>query len=143
MLRMNQTEPQQWPSQDTVDPSADEARTFAIEVARIAATNKIENISVLDLRGLSNLADYFVLGTGTSSRQMHAVLDYVKDHARTLGRRHFSLGDASDASWILADYVDVVLHLFDEEHREYYDLDSLWGDAPRVLWEQPDPAPSD
>jgi ribosome-associated protein len=114
------------------EAAEDSARLFAIAVARLAEQNKIENVVVLDLRGLSNLADYFVIGTGTSSRQMHAVLDYVAEYAATCDRAAFNVADASDASWLLADYVDVVLHLFDEEHREYYDLDGLWGDAPRV-----------
>lgn len=115
-------------------PSED-ARTFAIAVARIAADNKAENVCVLDLRGLSNLADFFVIATGTSSRQMHAILDYITEHAEQVGRRLFGISDSADATWLLADYVDVVIHLFDEEHRAYYDLDGLWGDAPRVAWQ--------
>ena len=115
--------------------SGAETLEFAVAAARIAAENKAENVCVLDLRGLSNLADYFVIGTGTSGRQMHAVLDHIMEHARTAGRRHLNVADASDASWLLADYVDVVVHLFDEEHRGYYDLDGLWGDAPRVEWD--------
>jgi ribosome-associated protein len=108
------------------------AREFAVAAARIAVENKTENVCVLDLRGLSNLADYFVIGTGTSSRQMHAVLEYILAHARAADRRPYNVADTTDASWLLADYVDVVIHLFDEEHRSYYDLDGLWGDAPRV-----------
>jgi ribosome-associated protein len=113
----------------------EDARDFALAAARIASENKIEAVTILDLRGLSTLADYFVIGTGTSTRQMHAVLDELAKHAATMGRRAFNVADVSDASWLLADYVDVVLHLFDEEHRSYYDLDGLWGDAPRVSWE--------
>ncbi len=120
---------------NAADVSSEDARAFAVMTARIAAEQKTENICVLDLRGLSNLADYFVIGTGTSGRQMHAVLDHVREHAATVGRRHFNIGDSRDASWLLADYVDVVVHLFDAEHREYYDLDGLWGDAPRVDWQ--------
>ena len=115
--------------------TSDDARAFSIAAARIAVENKSENVCVLDLRGLSNLADFFVIGTGTSSRQMHAVLDHILEYARTVGRRHFNISDSTDATWLLADYVDVVVHLFDEEHRSYYDLDGLWGDAPRVAWE--------
>lgn len=113
----------------------EDARDFALAAARIAGDNKIEAVTVLDLRGLSNLADYFVVGTGTSSRQMHAVLDDLAEYAATVGRAPFNVADATDASWVLADYVDIVIHLFDEEHRNYYDLDGLWGDAPRVAME--------
>lgn len=119
-------------------PPRESAREFAVAAARIAGASKSEDVSVLDLRGLSNLADYFVIGTGTSYRQMHAVLDLIREHAQEVGHRHLHIGDASDASWLLADYVDVVIHLFDDEHRQYYDLGGLWGDAPRVPWESDD-----
>ena len=112
-----------------------EAREFAIMAARIAAENKTERIGVLDLRGISTLADFFVIGTGTSGRQMHAVFDRIQEYARTIGRKAFHISDSVDAAWLLADYVDVVVHLFDEEHRGYYDLDGLWGDAPLVDWQ--------
>ena len=119
------------------DPAltADDAREFAIAAARIAAADKTEDVAVLDLRGLSGLTDFFVIGTGSSDRQMHAVLDHIADHARAVDRRPFSTANTRTARWVLADYVDVVIHLFDAEHREYYDLDGLWGDAPRVAWD--------
>ena len=111
-------------------------------MARLADSLKTEQIQVLDLRGLSALADFFVIGTGTSDRQMRAVLDAVQDYARGLGRRPFSTTHTASTSWVLADYVDVVIHLFDEEHRDYYDLDGLWGDAPRVEWRPDTPSAS-
>lgn len=116
-------------------PTEDDAVRFAVQVARIADENRTEEVSILDLRGLSSISDYFVIGTGTSDRQMHAVLDHVKQYARTVDRSPFNIADSRSSVWILADYVDVVLHLFSTEHRAYYDLDSLWGDAPRVEWQ--------
>lgn len=115
--------------------SPEDACEFAVAVARLVAEMKTTDVQVLDLRGLSSLADFFVVGTGTSDRQMHAVLGKVEDRARQMQRRPFKVSDSQSASWILADYVDVVVHLFDREHRDYYDLDGLWGDAPRVNWE--------
>lgn len=115
-------------------PTADDALQFATEVARIASAHKTEDVVLLDLRGLSSLTDSFVIGTGTSDRQMRAVLDRIEQYARSVGRRPFRIADTRDATWILADYVDVVVHLFDAEHREYYDLDGLWGDAPQIGW---------
>ncbi len=130
---MSETQP---PQEGTSDQAAAEALAFAREVARIAAEHKTEDVVVLDLRGISSLADYFVLGTGTSERQMHAVLDRIRRHARTVKRRPLNVADTPSASWLLADYVDVIVHLFDAEHRSYYDLDGLWGDAPRVEWRE-------
>ncbi len=113
---------------------AADARAFAIQIARIATDNKTENVEVLDLRGLSAIADFFVIGTGTSDRQMDAVADLTKAHARTQNRSPFKTAGTREGKWVLADYVDVVVHLFDEAHREFYDLAGLWGDAPRVDW---------
>ncbi|MFN0136022.1 MAG: ribosome silencing factor [Phycisphaerae bacterium] len=117
--------------------TSDDARDFAIGVARVAADNKTADLVVLDLRGISSLADFFVVGTGTSGRQMHAVIDRIEDFARTMSRKPFKVSDSASSSWILADYVDVVIHLFDDQHRTYYDLDGLWGDAPRLEWSPP------
>jgi len=116
---------------------ADDAQQFAIAAARIAHDHHVDDISVLDLRGLSSLTDYFVIGTGSSDRQMHAVLDRIEEHARTVGRSPFKVADSRSASWILADYVDVIVHLFDEQHRDYYDLAGLWGDSPSIEWREP------
>ncbi|MBW7905776.1 MAG: ribosome silencing factor [Phycisphaerae bacterium] len=118
----------------TMSPE-EEALSFAVDAARVAHDGKVEDVAVIDLRGLSSLADFFVIGTGTSSRQMHAALDQIARHAKSAGRKVYRVSDTRTANWILADYVDVVIHLFDAEHRVYYDLDGLWGDAPRVNWQ--------
>jgi len=120
--------------------ASDDALEFATTVARIATDNRTADVEILDLRKLSSFADFFVIGTGTSDRQMRAVLDHVETHAKTAGRKPFKVANSVDSHWVLADYVDVVLHLFDEEHRDYYDLSGLWGDAPRVEWQPADHA---
>lgn len=114
------------------NPEQDEGRRFAIDAARLAAEYRCEDVIVIDLRGLSSVADYFVVGTGSSDRQMHAVLGHLETLAKRQGRRPYNVSNPREASWILVDYVDVMVHLFDETHRSYYDLDGLWGDAPRV-----------
>ncbi len=119
--------------------TAESGREFAVSVARIAADNKTEKVRVLDLRGISSIADFFVLGTGTSGRQMLAVLDFIKQYGLEVGRKPFSISDRSDSHWLLVDYVDVVVHLFDEQRRGFYDLDGLWGDAPQVAWQATTP----
>ncbi|MBU0639677.1 MAG: ribosome silencing factor [Planctomycetes bacterium] len=136
-MTMSETEQ----SKQRPDPAGDanDGLRFAVDVARIAADNRTGAVAVLDLRGLSNLTDFFVIGTGTSDRQMRAVLDLIAEHARQVGRQRFNVANTREATWILADYIDVVVHLFDVQHREYYDLDSLWGDAPQIAWQR-DPA---
>jgi len=126
------------PAERRKPQSSEDARSFAIAAARLAQDSKATDVVVIDLRGLSGVADFFVVGTGTSDRQMRAVLDTIHEHARAGGRRLFTSLDNSGPTWMLADYVDVVVHMFDEEHRTFYDLDGLWGDAPRVEWQKLD-----
>jgi ribosome-associated protein len=114
---------------------AEAARAFAVDAARLLATDRCEEIIVLDLRGISPVCDYFVIATGSSERQMRAVADHVEELAKTLGDSAFGVAGYEAGGWIVLDYVDVVIHLFDGEHRAYYNLETLWGDSPRVKWE--------
>ena len=107
---------------------------LAIQAAQIAADRHCSDIAVLDLRGISPVTDYFVIFTGTSDRQMRAVGNEITDAAAAAGHRLYHAAGTASAQWILLDFVDVVVHLFDSEHRSYYDLELIWGDAPRVSW---------
>lgn len=109
---------------------------LAKQAARIAADNHNEDVVVLDLRGLCAVADFFVIGTGTSDRQMRATCDHIADYAHSIGQKPFGISGYETATWLLADYVDVVIHLFSVEKRRYYDLELLWGDAPRIDWHE-------
>lgn len=112
----------------------DDAIEFARSAARIIHDHRTEDVAILDLRGMGAFADFFVIGSGTSDRQMHAAIEQLRMHAKSVGRTPYRVADSSASAWILADYVDVVVHLFDPVHREYYDLEGLWGDAPRLDW---------
>lgn len=109
---------------------------FAIEAARIAEDNRAEDVVVLDLRGISSIADFFVIGTGTSDRQMNAIIDQVEVFGRKVGQKPLGHSGRESDTWVLADYVDVVIHMFSREKRRYYDLELLWGDAPRIEWQR-------
>ena len=91
---------------------------------------------VLDVDGLSPVCDYFVIATGTSPRQMRTVADDVLEFAATQGFAPLNESGLEGETWLLVDCVDVIIHLFSEEARHYYDLDNLWGDAKRVEWEE-------
>jgi ribosome-associated protein len=119
---------------------ASDGQQLATEAARIASDDKSEDVVVLDLRGRSNVADYFVIATGSSDRQMAAVADHIEDYARKLGQKPFGGKRLDSDVWILLDYVDVVVHLFDRDRRQYYDLELLWGDAPKIEWQRSIPA---
>lgn len=109
---------------------------FAKQAARIAEEMHAEEVLILDLRGLSSVADFFVIGTGTSDRQMRAIADEIEQYGRGVGQKRYGVSGYDSPSWLLVDYVDVVIHLFDPSKRRYYDLELLWGDAPRIEWQQ-------
>jgi ribosome-associated protein len=109
-----------------------EARAFALAAAQLAKSRHCSEILVLDLRGMSPATDYFVIATGTSDRQMRTVADEISQEAREHGLQRFGRAGYERGRWILLDFVDVVIHVFDREYREYYDLELLWGDAKRL-----------
>jgi ribosome-associated protein len=112
----------------------DPARELAVAAARMAHDDNCEDLIVLDLRGISPVTDYFVIATGTSDRQMRSVADEIARYGRSIGQKVWHVAGRDSAEWIVMDFVDVVVHLFDEKLRTYYDLELIWGEAPRVDW---------
>lgn len=116
---------------------------FCLEAARSLAGDKCENILILDLRGLSQITDYFVIASGTSDRQMHTAADRVASLGEATGMPLYRSNlDEPRSTWLALDFVDAVVHVFMPETRLYYDIESLWGDAPIVDWRMPVPARS-
>ena len=113
---------------------------LATTAAALAADKKASDIVVLDLREVAGYTDFFVIVSGTSDRQAKAIHDGIhqglKKHEGLLPRRVEGLGEAR---WILMDYLDVVVHVFTPETREYYRLEQLWGDVPQVRYEPGQP----
>jgi len=112
-----------------------EARAFALAAAEMAAGRRCSDIVVLDLKGKSPATDYFVIATGTSDRQRRTVADEICVAAKKHGLQRFGRAGYEQGRWILLDFVDTVIHIFDEPYRHYYDLELLWGDAKRLNWE--------
>ena len=107
-------------------------KEFAVAAAKIAAENHCTDIVVLDLKGISQATDYFVIATGTSARQMKTVADEIYHAGLDKGFQRFGRAGYDQGRWILLDFIDVVVHIFNKENREYYDLELLWGDAKKV-----------
>ncbi len=105
----------------------------------MALARHCRDIVVLDLRGLSPVTDFFVIATGTSARQMASL---AQEMSKTASSSPLSVGGLPQGAWVLIDFFDVVVHLFDADHRSYYDLEMLWGDAPKVRWKKPAPKSS-
>ena len=112
----------------------DEARELAVAAARVGDDRHCTDVLVLDLRGISPVTDYFVILTGTSNRQLRAVAEEILQAGRQLGRRSLNVAGLDSPQWVLLDFVDVVVHVFDGAYRRFYDLELIWGDAPRVRW---------
>ncbi len=106
---------------------------LAKHAASVAIDNNGADVMILDVCDQTALFDYFVLATGTSRRQLHAISEEIDDVLeKKLGDKRLGIEGYEDSRWIVLDYGNVVIHLFDEETREYYDLESLWGDAVEV-----------
>ena len=103
--------------------------------AQVAADNKARDVLVLDMRGQTSLYDYFVLATGASRRQIHTLAEEIDATMRRAGDERMSIEGYEASKWVVQDYGDVVVHVFSPETREYYRLEELWDDAPRVDWE--------
>lgn len=114
--------------------SADATKPLAVQAARIAEANNAEDIVVLNLRALSPVTDYFVICTGTSDRQMRTVADEICRYGKSVGSSVWHVAGMESGDWIVLDFVDVVVHIFDQKRRGYYDLELIWGDAPRLRW---------
>ena len=104
----------------------------ALLCARSAIEKKAENVKILDLSLLSGFTEYFVICSGTSDRQVQAITDTVESEMRRIGSKLYSSEGYGDGRWVLMDLGDVVAHVFLDALREYYDLESLWKDAPHV-----------
>ena len=104
--------------------------------ARVAADNKGRDVLVLDMRRITPIYDFLVLVTGSSRRQMHAIAEEIDDALRDVGDHRIGLEGYQASRWIVQDYGDIMVHIFDPEMREYYRLEELWADAKRVDWER-------
>lgn len=122
----------------------EEGRKLAAAAARVALDNKGQDVMVLDVSGQSAEFDFFVLSTGTSRRQLHAISEQIDDELeKVLGDHRMGIEGYEESRWIVLDYGNVVIHLFDDETREYYDLESLWADSKPVPLEDLGLPPSD
>ncbi len=108
----------------------------AKRIAALAQEKLASDVVILDMRPVCSYTDFFVVATGRNSRQTKAIWDEVRETLKREGRLvPRSVDGEREASWIIADYLDVVLHVFTPEQRAFYRLDELWGDVPSVAVE--------
>ncbi len=120
-------------------PHAREKETLEIKPLQLARTckklalDKIgEDVLILDLRGLSSVTDYFVICHGTSRRHVQAIAENIRFEMRKHRVREHTMEGFTEGRWVVLDYMQAIVHVFDEETRKIYRLEELWGDAARV-----------
>src|SRR5512136_1820787 len=110
-----------------------DSRKLALLCRELADNKKAEDIVILDVRELSSVTDYFVVGAGTSEPHLRAIVDEITDRLRDdFGLRPKAIDGTLRAAWLVLDYFDVIVHVMRTDLRERYDLETLWGDAPRL-----------
>ena len=110
-----------------------ESKTLALTCARLADNKKAENIALLDLRSISSIADYFVIVTGSNEPHLRAIVDEITEKLRLDHNvRPFSIDGAKITPWIVLDFIDVLVHVMNDEFRELYDLENIWGDGEKI-----------
>ena len=117
----------------------DDAEALACTCAYLADERKADDITVMGVGELTSLADYFVIATARNERQMRAIAEEIRHQMKKLGRRVLGIEGESGSGWVLIDLGDAVVHLFSPEARQLYDLELLWGEAPRAEWRGVEP----
>ena len=119
------------------------AEQTAIEAARAADDKKAADVRIMDMRETLGITDYFVIASGRNERQVRRIQEAVEERLREEGIKPVRREGQRFGRWILLDYVDVVVHVFIEEDRAFYNLERLWGNVPIVEWNTnaPDAAP--
>jgi len=111
-----------------------------INIAELAAKSaydrKALDVIILDLRNLSSFTDYFVICSGTSDTHIEGIAENVEEKLAEQNMKVWHREGEKKASWILLDYVDVIVHIFSKDAREFYSLERLWGDAPKITFDE-------
>ncbi len=119
--------------------SADEVPERIRLAAEFALERKARDVVTLDLRGISSATDWFVIATGSSDIQVKAIAERISEGLREAhGEKPDHVEGLATARWVLLDYIDFVVHVFHPQAREFYQIETLWGDAPRVDFADPD-----
>lgn len=107
--------------------------SLAEEIGKLIDAKKGDDIVILDLRGISSVADYFVIASGNSDRQVVAIADHVEDELAKNGIYTKYKDGMKTGRWVVMDYHDILVHIFHKEERDYYNLERLWNDAKKIV----------
>lgn len=110
-----------------------DAAAIAREIVDVAADKKASDVTLIDIGKVTTLADYFVIATGTSDRQIRAISSAIQDRMSEEHLRLFAEEGQPADGWVLLDYGQIIVHIFGPEQRAYYDLERRWNEAPTLL----------
>ena len=109
-----------------------DAKEKALLCAGIAGAKKAHDLVIIKVQEVSSFADYFIICSGTSTRQVQAIAEHVEAGMKERGVRPLGVEGARTGRWVLLDYADVIMHVFHQTEREFYDLERLWSECPRI-----------
>lgn len=120
----------------TLTSAIENAAERAAQCAYIAEDNKARDVIILDMRKITPLYDYFLIATGASRRQIHTITEEIDAFLHGQGEKRLAIEGYEDSRWVVQDYGDLVVHVFDADSRDYYNLEEFWADAPRLDWKR-------
>ncbi|HUR39330.1 MAG TPA: ribosome silencing factor [Planctomycetota bacterium] len=112
-------------------------RQLALLAAEVCSDKKAKDIVVLDVRKITSISDYFIICSTSNERQARAITDDLRVRMKEIGKREMGVEGVADGRWVLQDFADIVVHVFHESQREFYDIEGLWADAKQVRWKKP------
>jgi len=115
-----------------------DSKIFAEKIADLIFNKKGYDVKILDLRELANFSDFFVICSADSDTQVKAIADEIDKSLKDEGIKCWHKEGYMALTWVLLDYIDVVVHIFKKEAREFYNIEKLWGDAPSIEVEDPE-----
>ena len=112
------------------------SKEMALACAEAANEKKARDILLMDLQGISLIADHFVICTGNNHIQVQAISDNIEEKLKEKGTPPLRIEGYKDGRWVLMDFGSAIVHIFQEEERQYYNLERLWGDAEKIFYEE-------
>ena len=114
---------------------ATEIRQFVVDAAQLLDGRHCEDVLIFDLRGLSDVTDYILIASGSSDRQITSVASELRGFADERSIDRFGSEQDASTTWLVIDLIDEVVHIFEPSTRAHYDLEMMWNDAPRIIWQ--------
>ena len=125
--------PEEYMAENAAANDKERSYELALKISELAKEKQAEDIVIMDVQEAAGFTNYFVIATGNSDVHLKTLTDHIEDSLSRYKVKVWHKEGYENLQWVLMDYIDVVVHLFDRETREYYDLETLWADAEKIL----------